>query len=422
MIERLTVSLAPGYGGQGAGQGDGPQERVIGQLGRDPARRGFALEWDAEFAAAPLPIWPVHTRQYSGLLRGPETRPGALPGLFEDSLPDGWGRLLLDREINAAGASRAQLDDLHRLAFVGTQGMGALSYRPVTAPQSAAELDLSWFEGVIGRIDDETDLEVLQRLRVISGGSQGARPKFVAQIGPDQRSLRDHRAPWQEGWTHVLIKGRGSLDPKGAIEAELAYGALMRRAGIDCQQMFSLKGSLETFFATHRFDRDQGRRRHMASVAGLLNTGLQHGVFDYVDLMRLAKTLCLNKAQTAEELFRRMVFNVRAISRDDHIRNHALLMDTAGQWHLAPAFDVTFDPGPGGEHSMAVAGEGRAPGQGAFATVAEIGGIKAKRRDQIIAEVDAALADWPQVAQEHGVPKPLRQTIEREIAAARRWA
>ncbi len=412
MIDRLDVSLRFRAGAPA---------QFMGQLGRDPQRRGFAFEWDRDFANAPLPVWPVRAKNLTGLLRSSDQRPRNLPGLFEDSLPDGWGQLLLDREIRAAGAGRSDMDDVHRLAFVGDHGMGALTYAPSTAPEGVAGVDLGWFEGLMSQIDEVVDIDALRRLRAMSGGSQGARPKFVAMLGPDGQALCDHRAPWAPGWTHVLIKGRGSMDPRGAIEAELAYGDLMRRAGIDTRPMQALYGDSETFFCTERFDREGASRLHMASVAGMLDTGLHHGVFDYVELMRLAKAVCAHKARTAEEIFRRMVFNVRTISRDDHIRNHAFLMDDTGQWRLAPAYDVTFDPGPGGEHSMAIAGEGRAPGLTAFAEVARVGGIRPRRRDEIVAEVANALNDWSEVANAHQVPPTMRDDIARQMHEARSW-
>ncbi len=410
MIERLRVELS---------LGGGSSDRTMGELGRDQARRSTAFEWDAGFGMDPLPVWPVKAQRMVGLLRAAPGR--SLPGLFEDSLPDGWGRLLLDREIRAAGASITALDDLARLAFVGCHGMGALSYLPSSTPSQLPDIDLTWFEETVVHLEEIRDIDVLQRLRALSGGSQGARPKFMAQLHSNGVTLRDHRHPWQTGWTHVLVKGRGSMDPKGAIEAELAYGALMRMAGISVRPMFALRGENETFFATERFDREEVQRLHMASVAGLLDSGLQHGVFDYLELMRLAKGICVNKAQTAEELFRRTVFNARAFSRDDHIRNHAFLMCRQGHWHLAPAFDVTFDLGPGGEHSMAIAGEGRYPGRAAFAKVAEVGGIKPKRRDEIIEEVDTAIRQWPDVARHHSVPETLRDEVMAKLDQAREW-
>ncbi|KAA8607728.1 hypothetical protein AL036_09620 [Salipiger aestuarii] len=409
MTRRLDVRLDFADGG--------PAVRV-GRLGRDPATRTTVLEWDGDFARAPLPILPLGHR-HDGLLRPDATRRASLPGLFEDSLPDGWGRLLLDREMAARGISRATIGDLERLAFVGRHGTGALSYTPETGDQASGAIDLGWFEDIIPRIEDGASADDLTRLRAISGGSQGARPKFVAQMNATG-ALRSHRAPLDPGWRQVLIKARAASDPPGSIQAELAYGTAMRRAGIETSPMARMDGAREPFFATDRFDRPGAERLHMATVAGLLDCGMVHGAVDYTDLVKLAKHLCRD-ARAVEQVFRRMVFNVRAFNRDDHVRNHAFLMGRAGQWRLAPAYDVSFSDGPGGEHSLAIAGEGRAPGRAALAEVARLAGIKPRQRDAIIGDIDAALATWPDLARDHGVPSGLAQRIGAAIAQARGW-
>lgn len=411
MIERLSVALD---------FGDGEKPLQVGQLGRDIERRSIAFEWDAEFAASPLPLSPVLCRSYDQLLRPNSGRRASLPSLFEDSLPDGWGRLLLDREIVARGISRTKIGDIERLAYVGRYGSGALTYAPETDTLPNESIDLGWFEEIIPQVMNGASAADLSRLRVMSGGSQGARPKFVAQINDDMHSLRDYRLPLASGWTQVLIKGRASSDPVGTVEAEIAYGILMREAGIKVCRMFPLEGHKESFFGTDRFDRPGRGRLHMSTVAGLLDTGMQHGVVDYVDLIKLSKIMC-GRIDVVEEVFRRMVFNVRALNRDDHVRNHAFLMNAAAEWSLAPAYDVSFSAGPGGEHSISIAGDGRYPGKGAINEVARVAGIKPVRRDQIIDAVDSALCSWEEVAGNCGVPDFLIEDIGSEMVIARGW-
>lgn len=234
------------------------------------------------------------------------------------------------------------------------------------------------------------------------------------------RSLRDHRTPLTEAWRHVLIKGRATSDPVGAVQAEIAYRILMRQAGIDVSRMFALKGHQELFFTTERFDRPGADRLHMASVAGLLDCGMVPGMIDYIDLIKLTKFMC-RRADAVEEIFRRMVFNARALNRDNHVRNHAFPMNANGEWSLAPAYDVSFAEGPGGEHATSIGSEGRTPGKAAMAKVAHTAGIKPARRDAIIDEVDASLARWREIATDHDVPKRIIRQIENEIANAHRW-
>ena len=400
--------------------GSGAEPRTIGRLGRDHAARVVVLEWSEQFASAPLPILPLSSRPYSGLLRPDRSRRATLPGLIEDSLPDGWGKLLLDLEIEKRGISRSKIGDLERLAFVGMHGTGAMTYCPEERTEPQDVIDLVWFEDIVPIVADGASAEDLSRLRVISGGSQGARPKFMAQLGVDRKTLRDHRMPLESGWRHVLIKGRASLDPFGSVHAEAAYGMMMRNAGIDVSTMFVLAGKNEDYFCTERFDRPGCSRLHTSTIAGLLDCGLAHGVVDYRDFIKLARILCRNAA-VIEEVFRRMVFNARAFNRDDHVRNHAFLMDANGNWSLAPAYDVSFSAGPGGEHSMSIAGEGRFPGGEAFAQIARNAGIRKARFTAIIDQVDTALSAWEEVAKDHDVPNQLRAEITREINTARRW-
>ncbi|WP_198672092.1 type II toxin-antitoxin system HipA family toxin [Pseudogemmobacter bohemicus] len=401
--------------------GAGADPVPLGQLGRDGASRTAVFEWNKDFAARPLNLSPLRGLSYDRLLPANKARGATLPGLFEDSLPDGWGRLLLDREMEARGISRAEIGDLERLAYVGRHGAGALTYQPDTGREPIGAIDLAWFEEIIPQVGAGASAEDLSRLRVISGGSQGARPKFVAQLYQDMHSLRDHRAERSAGWRHVLIKGRASSDPHGVVEAEVAYGQLMQGAGIATSPMFALTGATEAFFATVRFDRPGQGRLHMATVAGMLDIGMVHGAVDYVDLIKIARAIGGGMTEV-EEVFRRMVFNIRAFNRDDHVRNHAYLMDAAGCWSLAPAYDVSFSDGPGGEHSLAVAGEGRRPGIKAISEVARIAGIKLTRRNAIIEAVDGALDQWDEVARGCGVPDRLRVQIGREIQTARGWA
>ena len=156
MTQRLDVLLDFGAG---------TTPRPVGQLGRDPARRVTVFEWAADFAQAPLPLSPFTVKNHAGLLRPNAERWASLPSLFEDSLPDGWGRLLLDYEMDARGISRSEIGDLDRLAFIGRHGAGALSYIPETGNTEQQDIDLTWFESIIPRIDDGIPADELTRLR-----------------------------------------------------------------------------------------------------------------------------------------------------------------------------------------------------------------------------------------------------------------
>ena len=401
---------------------DGSGERAVARLGWDPRERHVVAEWEADFAARPLPLWPLRLKGYQSLLRPAGRAFGDLPALFGDSLPDGWGRMLIDRELVARGLNRADLTDLQRLALVGADGMGALVYRPEHPHQAEREISLDWFDRLVPELDQGVGVDDLQRLRHMAGGSQGARPKFVAQISAGAKVLRSHRLKWQEGWRQVLIKRRAVLDPPGSVEAEAAYAAMARAAGITISRVDMLRASSgEAFFVTDRFDREGQKRLHMQTVAALLETDFRRNMgFDYQQLLKLVAVLTRDQ-RAVEEMFRRMVFNILALNRDDHLKNHAFLMRDSGEWQLAPAYDLSFSTGPGGEHSMLVAGEGRRPGQAAMERVAKTAGLRPKRALEVIGEVRSACAAWPGFARETEVPEVLAGRIGAAMAEAAGW-
>jgi len=409
MIDRLNVTMHFDV-----------DERPVGQMGRDSHARHSVLEWDRRFAAEPLPISPVHVRSHAGLLRPTSRAFGDLPAVFGDSLPDGWGKLLMDRELQARGMRLDEVTDMDRLAMVGTGGMGALVYRPAQAPAPDMHFDLDWFERLVPEVDGATADE-LERLRAVAGGSQGARPKFVAQLAADGAQLRDHRAALEEGWRHVLVKRRALENPAGTVEVEAAYAMMARAAGIEMTWTGVLHAtSGEPFFATERFDRPGGGRLHAQTVAALLALDFREAYLDYRELLRLTRFMTRD-ARAAEEAYRRMVFNARTHNRDDHLKNHAFLMDAAGIWRLAPAYDLTFSSGPGGEHTLTIADEGRRPGREAFAAVARESGISARRAAEIVDQVDSAAAGWVEHADAAGVPPKLRRELGEQIKRAASW-
>lgn len=400
--------------------GDGA-ERPVGRLGWDPATRQVVAEWDARFIADPAPLSPLLVKTPSGLLRPQSRSFGDLPALFGDTLPDGWGRLLIDRELAARGRSVREVTDLDRLAMVGEDGMGALTYRPADEPEGQEEISLDWFDRLAPEVGGAATAQDLERLRRMAGGSQGARPKFVAQISGDGARLRSHRQPWEPGWRQVLVKRRALTDDVGAVEAEAAYADMAKAAGIAMTPVEVLRASSgEPFFAIERFDREGRARLHMQTAAALLDADFRRTTLDYVELLKLVRILTRDQ-RAVEEMFRRMVFNARALNRDDHLKNHAFLMDLTGLWRLAPAYDLSFSQGPGGEQSLLVGGEGRRPGRRQFHLVAERAGIKPRRTATIVGEVDAAIREWPVFARGREVPESLSAIISEALQAAQGW-
>ena len=399
----------------------GSTRTPVGTLGWDTAAREAVLEWDSGFATRPVPLSPLLVRTHVGLLRPRGRAFDGLPGFIGDSLPDGWGRLLMDRALATRYEMSAAATDLDRLAMIGCHGMGALTYQPEAAVGAEETIDLDWFAQLVPQVESGIATTELDRLRRMAGGSQGARPKFVAQLAPDGQ-LHSHRQPWTTGWRQVLIKGRASRDPVGMVEAEAAYADMARAARItmaDTAVIRTMTG--EPFFFTDRFDRAGASRLHMQTAAALLDVDFRAATMDYAELLKLVQVMTRDQ-RAVEQMFRRMVFNARAWNRDDHLKNHSFLMGQGGEWQLAPAYDLTFSAGPGGEHSLLINGAGRQPGRAGFVNVAERSGLKPARALDILDEVDAAIGRWTEFSEIAKVTDGLRRQIAVALSTAAGWS
>ncbi|WP_215699634.1 type II toxin-antitoxin system HipA family toxin [Clostridium sp. MCC353] len=298
-------------------------------------------------------------------------------GVFADSLPDGWGRLLVDRLMLKNHVDPKTLGNLERLAIVGATGMGALSYEPDYHFENTAVCqDLDKMAQECAKILKKQPSDHLDDLFMMGGSSGGARPKIFTQVDGEE-------------W---IIKFPSRMDDPEMGKQEYDYSLCAKQCGIEmtATRLFPSK-QCAGYFGTKRFDRaaasetDEGIQRiHMISVSGLLETSHRVPNLDYSILMRL--TLELTKDfEEIEKLFRLMCFNIFAHNRDDHSRNFSFLYSKEeDRWRLAPAYDLTYSSSVGGEHATTVYGNGVNPGMGEILAIAGEIGIK-KTRAKIIA-------------------------------------
>ncbi|MCM1540603.1 MAG: type II toxin-antitoxin system HipA family toxin [Blautia sp.] len=319
---------------------------------------------DTGFSISPLSL-PLEKRVF--LPKGYEPF-GGLFGVFADSLPDGWGRLLVDRLLLRERVDPATVNSLNRLAIVGATGMGALTYQPETRLDTGMEdMSLDQIAEECGKIFESKDSENLDVLFQMGGSSGGARPKVFYQIDGEE-------------W---IVKFPASMDRPDIGQQEYEYSLCAKRCGIDMPETRLLPSKLGSgYFAVKRFDRDRSRRIFMISVSGLLETSHRIPNLDYHILMRLTMKLTRDYVEI-EKLYRQMCFNVFAHNRDDHSKNFSFLYDNG--WYLSPAYDLTYSSSIGGEHATTVDGNGQNPGMSELMQVAE--GIKLdKRKAKEIAE------------------------------------
>lgn len=308
-------------------------------------------------------------------------------GVFADSLPDGWGRLLVDRLMRKNGLNPHTIGSLERLAIVGTTGRGALTYRPTIPIEPVYnELTLDEIAKECEKILHTDANENLDYLFAKGGSSGGARPKIL--IGIDN-----------EDW---IIKFPSSEDGKDIGKQEYDYALCAKECGIQMEEV-RLFPSLSTqgYFGTRRFDRisaGETGKVHMISAAGILETSHRIPNLDYDILMKL--TLQLTKdMEECEKLYRLMCFNVFAHNRDDHSKNFTFIYrEKEARWVLSPAYDLTYSNSIGGEHATTVNGNGADPGMDDILAVAKkigLGMTKARKTALEIHEcVNERLRDY----------------------------
>ena len=302
-----------------------------------------------------------------------------LYGVFSDSLPDGWGRLLVDRMLNSQNINPREISQIDRLAIVGETGMGALSYKPEynlledkDYQEDYDNLALSCKK--ILNTEYSADLDNLFRL---GGSSGGARPKILTKID-------------NEDW---IIKFPSSLDDNNIGELEYLYSVCAKKCKIDIPETKLFPSKISSgYFGIKRFDRKKLstgaiRKLHMISVSGLLETSHRIPNLDYNDLMQL--TLNLTKSfEEVEKLFRLMCFNVFSHNRDDHSKNFSFIYnEDLNKWELSPAYDLTYSYSINGEHATTINGNGVNPGLNDILKVAEKIGLDKKKAEKIAIEI-----------------------------------
>lgn len=368
------------------------------------ARGGIFFEYAAEFIASGHELSPFHLPLGPGVkARDPSVPTMRLHGLFEDSLPDHWGRRVMMAWFRERGTPEHAVTPLMMLAYVGQRAMGALDYTPeldVTPPGYITLPDL-YAAAAEAEKGGVVDLDVLAQVGSSAGG---ARPKALLNL-PDSGAgalLAGPASP--DGYSSWIVKFDTTRDGiAGPLEE--AYARMARAAGVD----FPATRLLETkhadgvrrHFAVKRFDRDGEERLHHHTLGGLLHAG--GGDLDYQTLLRATRRLTKDEREVWRA-YRRAVFNVLAGNRDDHAKNHGFIYRDR-VWTLGPAYDLTFTSAQQmPERGMAVCGERRAAGVEHLKKLAASESLDAKEAKRVIDEVRAVLAKWRTFADEAGVP------------------
>jgi len=372
------------------------------------------FEYAASFLSDPLWLSPYKLPPEPGLFEHKDKKFGPVFGLFDDSLPDGWGLLLMDRFLRKQGVDIDRLSVLDRLSFLGKHTMGALIYEPAVKHEKTDKtLDLEALAEQSRQILEGETSDVLPELMKAGGSPGGARPKILAGIKGNTIISDENDLP--ERFEHWMIKFNSTDDFPDAGAVEYAYSMMAKQSGIIMPETRLFEVSTKNrYFGIKRFDRKNNQRFHIHTFGNLIHSNFRHPECDYETFLKVVLDLTKNH-KDLEKGFRQMIFNVMANNRDDHVKNFAFMLDENREWTLTPAYDLTYAKGPGGEHSMSLAGEGSTPGKKEVLLLGEKIGLSIGKVHDIMEDVRTAVECWQDFAKAADVLQSTRNQIEKKI-------
>ena len=370
---------------------------------------------------APLMMPVLPGRVYSFRNIGEETFKG-LPGLLADSLPDTYGRALFDRWLALTGRTSSNI--VETLCFLGKRCMGALEFEPAIydySPNLKIEIDslvdvaseaLLKKESFGVNINDDKRSAIAEILR-LGTSAGGQRAKAIIAYNKSTGEVRSGQTDVPDGFEHYIIKLDGVTATTGLRETEnygrleYSFYKLAETCGIEMSECSLIEENGYAHFLTKRFDRADGKKIHMQTLCGIAHYDYRlHRAYSYEQAFNVMRALRLPYPQ-AQEMFRRMVFNVVIRNQDDHTKNISFLMGEDGVWRLSPAYDMLYSYNPNGgwtaTHQMSINGK--------FDNITREDLLECgarnniKRASSIIDEVCEAASKWPTIAKECDVPQ-----------------
>ncbi len=418
----------------------------VGAIAWDAATHLGSFEFEPSFLSQNLDLAPLKmpiSQARGKVFSFPELSQSntfkGLPGLLSDVLPDKYGNTLINAWLAQQGRPTNSLNPVEILCFIGKRGMGALEFEPAEPQAGAASTKIEMNhlvhiaqEIMLGRKEFQTNLtadeqKALAQILKIGTSAGGARAKALIAFNAQTGEVRSGQAEAPKGFTHWLIKFDGVVDTQlslgdgplgtsnGYGRVEMAYYKMALASGIDMMESRLLEEHGRAHFMTKRFDRipDQGKL-HVQSFCGMQHVDFTEiNAYSYEQLFQTMRMLRLSYPE-AEQLFRRMVFNVLARNCDDHTKNFAFTMNQSGEWHLSPAYDICHAYRPGSpwvsRQSLSVNGQRDQISTQDLLAVAK--SMNIKKPTQIVDEVKTQVSRWEYYAEEQQVPTPLLKAIQ----------
>ena len=424
------------------------QEHDVGAVSFDSDKGSGAFEYDPSFLKKGIELSPIKMPLSKRIFSFPEldfnTFKG-LPGLIADSLPDDFGNAVLNAWVAGQGKSPNDITPLQRLQYTGKRGMGALEYAPATKLRrlnASQQVEIQSLISIAQEILDargyfevdldhngQADREAMMSLLSVGMSAGGARPKAVLAFNEDFTQVRSGQASVPEGYTHYLIKFDGVSehnknqetfgDPLGYGAMEFVYQLMAKKCGIDMMPCQLLHEGERRHFITQRFDRIGNQKIHVQTLNGLAHVDYKKpGTFSYAEIFSIARQLKLSAAE-AQQILKRMVFNIIARNHDDHSKNFAFILKN-NTWSVSPAYDLAYSYKPGSKwvnnHWMSLNGKRDGFTRSDFYSLEKLSPLFTKHKiDNIIDETIEHVSKWAELAHEWDVPKTLTEEINENL-------
>lgn len=413
----------------------------IGAIAWDEQQELGFFEYDKKFISANLEIAPIKMPLSPNIYSFPELRSTAtfkgIPGLLADSLPDKYGNELINIWLARNGRPENSLNPVELLCFIGNRGMGALEFEPtILSTKHSQTIELSsLIETTMKLLESRENFEthtdydmqdILLDVLKMGTSAGGARPKAIIAYNQITGMIRSGQTLQDDGYEHWLIKFDGVKDSQfgatfGYGRVEMAYYQMATAAGIDMMESLLIKEEGRAHFMTKRFDRRKGNQKlHVQTLCAMQHYDFnQIASYSYEQLFQTMRLLKLSYTE-AEQMYRRMVFNVFARNCDDHTKNFAFLMESDGKWKLSPAYDICHAYRPDSDwvnqHNLSINGKRKDFLKEDLLTIAKHNSIR--NPEGIIAEVLDTVSIWLNFANQHGVDKKLAAAIDATLIRA----
>ncbi len=423
-------------------------DELVGAVRWDANKQLASFQYGKKFLAKAIELSPIKMPIKNGdrIYSFPELRRAkneqiatfdGLPGLLADALPDKYGNKLIDIWLAGNGRPPNSMNPVEKLCFIGSRGMGALEFEPAqfkTSKQTFA-IEIKTLVGIAQKILSNREAfkvnlhadeqKAMREILKIGASAGGARPKAVIAFNKQTREVRSGQTIAPKGFEHWLLKLDGVSDVQfgssnGFGRVEYAYYLMARDCNIQMMECELLEENGRAHFMTKRFDREGSNIKHHIQTF----CGIQH--FDYNNLYgysyeQLFQTMRMLKTTypEAEQMFRRMVFNVMTTNYDDHAKNFSFRLKQKGKWELSPAYDVCYSYDPGNvwvsQHTLSINGKHKEIDKFDLMQIANTNNIVKGRK--IIKEIKETVCNWQKYADKAEVSSELKDTITKTLVA-----